>query len=601
MMNPAGLTTDMLLVFGVTAGVIALFLLEWVRVDVVALIVMVLLPVLGLVTAAQAFSGLSGNAVVSIIAVMIIGRGLDHTGVINRVVQPLVKLSGDRPARIVPLLSITVAFISSVMQNVGAAALFLPAIRRISRRSGVPLSRILMPVGFSAILGGTITLVGSSPLIMLNDLTAPFGIEALNLYSVMPAGIALVVTGIVYFVLVGDHVLPQVTDAEAVAGDMPPVVNYYEQVRTLFEIGYPPTGSLAPTVCELCDRFNVHTVALQDPTGRLPLIPPPRNAAVKPGSRIAVYASTESIDNAAREFGFIVLPELTMFAGALSSDFRGVVEAVVAPHSRFAGQTLDGIHFRHNHLLAPLAIFRENQAIYTGLAEQTLHPGDAILMHGKWEHFRQFRDRQDLIFSHSLDQEILEPHKAWAAAACFGLATALVLFSSLKLAVCLLAGAVGMILLKVVTIDDAYHSIDWRTVFLLAGLIPLGIALELTGAAQWVALEIVHFVSIPSPTIFLFIIGAITTVFTLVVSNVGAAVLLVPLVVSLALDVGADPRMAAMVVGLAASNSFMLPTHQVNALYMGPARYRSRDYLKAGAPLTVIYLVVLTAVMRLAY
>ncbi|MFH1983138.1 MAG: SLC13 family permease [Pseudomonadota bacterium] len=600
-MPATGLTGDMLLVFAVTAGVIALFLLEWVRVDVVALMVMVLLPVLGLVTASEAFSGLSGNAVVSIMAVMIIGRGLDHTGVINRVVQPLVKLSGDRSTRIVPLLSITVAFISSVMQNVGAAALFLPAIRRISRRSGVPLSRILMPVGFSAILGGTITLVGSSPLIMLNDLMAPFGLKALSLYSVMPAGIALVVTGIVYFVLVGGQVLPKTTEASEAGGEMTPAANYYDQVQALFEIVYPPTGAVAPTVCELCDRFNVHTVALQDPSGRLPLIPPPRNAAVKPGSRIAVYATAESVAAAAREYGFELLSELTVFADALSSDYRGVVEAVVAPHSRFAGQTLHDIHFRHNHLLAPLALFRENHAIYTSLAEQILHPGDAILMHGKWDQFKQFRNRQDLIFSHSLDHEILEPHKAWSAAACFGLATALVIFSSLKLAVCLLAGAVGMILLKVVTIDDAYQSIDWRTVFLLAGLIPLGMAMEKTGAAQWMALEIVDFIGVPSPTLFIFIIGTITTVFTLVVSNVGATVLLVPLVVSLALDVGADPRLAAMVVGLAASNSFMLPTHQVNALYMGPARYRSRDFLKAGAPLTVIYLVVLTAVIRFVY
>jgi di/tricarboxylate transporter len=477
-MAPVGLNADMLMVFAVTAGVIALFLLEWVRVDVVALIVMVLLPVLGLVTASEAFSGLSGNAVVSIIAVMIIGRGLDHTGVINRVVQPLVKLSGDRPARIVPLLSITVAFISSVMQNVGAAALFLPAIRRISRRSNVPLSRLLMPVGFAAILGGTITLVGSSPLIMLNDLMAPFGLEPLGLYSVMPAGVALVITGIVYFMVFGGRVLPRESKEDEAARKSLPVVSYYEQVRDIFELTYPTDAVEAPTVCQLCDQFNVHTVALQGPSGRLPLIPPPRNTAIKPGSRIAVYAMPENAERIARRFGFTVLPELEVFASEMSSDYRTVIEAVVAPHSRFAGRNLADIHFRHNYLLAPLAMFRDNHVIYTSLAEETLHPGDAILMHGKWEQFRQFRDRRDLIFSHSLDHEILEPQKALAAAACFGLASALVLFSPFKLAVCLMAGAVAMILLKVIAIDDAYHSIDWRTVFLLAGLIPLGMAME---------------------------------------------------------------------------------------------------------------------------
>jgi di/tricarboxylate transporter len=402
-------------------------------------------------------------------------------------------------------------------------------------------------------------------------------------------------------VVFGGWVLPKESKEDEEARKALPVVSYYEQVRDIFELTYPSDATEAPTVCQLCDQFNVHTVALQDPSGRLPLIPPPRNTAIKPGSCIAVYAMAENADRIAREFGFNVMPELYVFASAMSSDYRTVIEAVVAPHSRFVGQNLDDIHFRHNYLLAPLAMFRDNHVIYTSLAEVTLHPGDAILMHGKWEQFRQFRDRRDLIFSHSLDHEILKPQKALAAAACFGLASSLVLFSPFKLAVCLMAGAVAMILLKVITIDDAYHSIDWRTVFLLAGLIPLGMAMEKTGAAQWMALKIVGLMGVPSPTVFIFMVGAITTAFTLVVSNVGAAVLLVPLVISIAGDVGADPRLAAMVVGLAASNSFMLPTHQVNALFMGPGRYSAKDFLKAGVPLSLVFLLVLTVMVRWVY
>ena len=173
-MPQSALTLDMILVFAVIITVIFLFIVEWVRVDVVAILAMIALPALGLIDGRTAFAGFGSTAVVSIIAVIILGRGLDHTGVIAMGVRPLLRLAGCSRWRIVALLSITIAIVSSFMQNIGAAALFLPALRRISRESGLPLSQLLMPVGAAAILGGTVTLVGSSPLIMLNDLLAPY-------------------------------------------------------------------------------------------------------------------------------------------------------------------------------------------------------------------------------------------------------------------------------------------------------------------------------------------------------------------------------------------------------------------------------------------
>ena len=222
-------------------------------------------------------------------------------------------------------------------------------------------------------------------------------------------------------------------------------------------------------------------------------------------------------------------------------------------------------------------------------------------MHGKWERFQQFRLNRDLIFSHALDHEILHPQKAGAALACFVLATALVFFTSWKLSVCLMVGALGMILTRVITIDEAYAGVDWRTVFLLAGLIPLGIAMEKTGAAAYLAQQLLDLLGAPTRLVFLFAVGLMATVFTLIVSNVGATVLLIPLVISLSQDIGVDPRTAALVVGVAASNSFLLPTHQVNALYMGPGRYKSRDFLRAGAPLSMIFLLVLVLVVYAFY
>ncbi len=248
-----------------------------------------------------------------------------------------------------------------------------------------------------------------------------------------------------------------------------------------------------------------------------------------------------------------------------------------------------------------MALYRRHEAYYADLADLALEPGDALLMHGRWDHFQLFRRTRDLIFTHSLDHELLHPQKSLLAIGFFLLATALALFSPLQLPVCLMAGAIGMIITGVIKIDEAYHGVDWRTIFLLAGLIPLGIATQKTGAATWLAQNILGLVGMPSEFVFLMIVATITTMFTLVVSNVGAAVLLVPLVVNMAQSTGMDPATAALAVGIAASNSFILPTHQVNALYMGPGHYKSSDFLRTGVPLSILFIIVVTTLLYFFY
>jgi di/tricarboxylate transporter len=251
--------------------------------------------------------------------------------------------------------------------------------------------------------------------------------------------------------------------------------------------------------------------------------------------------------------------------------------------------------------MAPLAIVQKGQIHYRKLGPRLLESGDVILMHGKWASFQRMRQKRDLLFAQSLDHEVLLTHKSTTAAICFALATALVIFTSLPISICLMSGAVGMILTNVLSIDEAYQGIDWRTVFLLSGLIPLGLAMQKTQASGWLAHHLLAYLGTPSPPIFYMAVGLMTTILTLVVSNVGAAVLLVPMAVNMAGSVGVDPRIAALVVGLAASNAFLLPTHQVNALYMGPGGYTSLDFIKAGAPLSLIYLLVLTSGILLFY
>jgi di/tricarboxylate transporter len=488
------------------------------------------------------------------------------------------------------------------MQNIGAAALFLPAIQRMSRQTNTPISQLLMPVGFSAIMGGTVTLVGSSPLIMLNDLMRPFDIEPFSLFSVTPVGIAIVLTGILYFILLGRFVLPSRVKSpdQQEQKEVNPLI-YYPELVKLFELENKDGERVEPKILDLCDDYNVHTVVLSLDGGMHKIFPPDRDLRISHGSVFAVYASQEHVEEAAKAFGFKVKPNLEVFAEDLSADFSGVVEAIVSPHSDFVGQTLMQVRFRHNFLLAPLAIVHQREIHYRKLGARVLEPGDVILMHGKWESFQRMRPKRDLLFAQPLDHEVLLTHKAATAIACFGLATALVIFTSLPISVCLMTGAVGMIITNTLRIDEAYQGIDWRTVFLLSGLIPLGLAMQKTGAATWLAYHLLRLMGTPSAPVFIMAVCLMTTALTLVISNVGATVLLVPLVVDMAGVVEVDPRLAALAVGLAASNAFVLPTHQVNALYMGPGGYSSIDFIRAGAPLSILYVFVLTTMILLVY
>ncbi len=598
-MDLNALTTEMMMVMAMIGVAVFLFIVEWIRVDMVAILMTITLPLLHLVTPKEAFSGFSSNAVISIIAVIIIGAGLDKTGLINRLVTPVVKVAGNSSSRVVIAMGLTVAGISSFMQNIGAAALFLPAIKRVSKSMNISLSQMLMPIGFCAILGGTITLVGCSPLILLNDLLTPFKLKPFQLFDVTPIGLALVASGISFFIFFGRFVLPR---GETGGEGERPAAETAVALGTPFELKSPVdfTDFRDPiTVKDLRDRYQVNVVAMagRDGIKQLSLVP---DTEIRSDNHFVAYGTGDNVKKMAEELGIDVKNQLEIFKNEMSSSIAGTVEAVVAPRSSLIGQTLRHAHFWEQFQVNPLAIYRSDKVFYSGLSDMELRAGDSILLHGTWERFNILQERHNFIFTTPVS-EALKPEKAFIAAMWLVVALAMIIVFKIQLSVCLLTGAFGMIVCKVLTIDEAYQAVDWRTVFLLAGLIPLGIATENTGTAAWIARAVLGLIGKVPPVVLLTVIALLSTGFTLVISNVGATVLLVPLVVNMAIASGTDPRMAALVVGIATSNSFMLPTHQVNALYMGPGRYRSVDFMKAGGMMTVLFIVVLIVMLYLFY
>jgi di/tricarboxylate transporter len=612
------LTTEIMIVMMIVVFAVFLFATELLRVDVAAMLIMTLLGLLIFVPGLQhlltpdvLFSGFSSNAVVSIIGVMILGGGLDKTGVMERVAWAILHYGGKTERQIVALTAGSVAAISSFMQNVGAAALCLPVVSQISSRTRLPMSRLVMPMGFCAILGGTMTLVASSPLIMLNDLidnanrhlSADQAMQHFGLFSVTPVGIALVASGLAFFVFFGKSVLPEgkTVSASRRTGTTHYMRSLHGIRAAVREVEVPEGSNLAGMdIASVQAAYDVRIVASRY-AGKV-LVSPPVEAPIAVPATLAIIAQPDKLRDFINGCGLKLRPKLREFRHLLARSIAGVVEIVVPPDSIVVGQTAKDLHFRMSYGLSLLSIVRTGKAITNKVATIPLEAGDMLLCHARWEYLSRLEKNRDfVIVTTDYPREQREPYKLALALAFFALAIGMIIFTDILLPVALMTGAVGMIVSGVLTMDDAYKAVSWKTVFLLAGLLPLGIAVESSGTAQYVVQHLLIRIGDVSPWILQVMVALLASGFSLVISNVGATVLLVPFAINLALATGADPAMFALTVAISTSNSFLIPTHQVNALIMGPGDYRVSDFLRAGSAMTILFLVVSLLVLNLVF
>ena len=611
MSGSVAFTQDMLAVLLVLGLTVYLFVSEVVRVDVAALLIMVLVGATGIVPAAQVFDGFASNAVISIIAVMIMGAGLDRTGIMTQLAGYILRVGGNTEGRIIPIISGTVGVISSFMQNIGAAALFLPVVSRISTRTGIALSRLLMPMGFCAILGGTMTMVGSSPLILLNDLilnaneALPDGaapMRTFHLFSVTPIGVVMIAAGVAYFVLLGSRLLPELDDATA---DTSTTAQYFEDLYGLkgdiFEATVPVNSLLVGRSIGDAEGIPDAPFVLGMQVGRDIALEPAIDTLIPAGATFALMGSPEQVRRFARATGLSVARDMEAFVEVLNPSRAGVSEVVIPPASSVAGRTVRDVAMRKRYGVHVLAINRQEEIIRHDLSDTELQVGDTLVLHSFWDDLHRLVQERSFICVTNYPYEVTRPHRVYHALGFFLLAVGLTLFTDLRLSLALLTGAVGMILSGVITIDEAYRSVGWQSVFLLAGLLPLGLAVETTGTAAWIAQETLRLLGDVPHWVLQSVLAVLATGFTLLMSNVGATVLLVPLAINIALGAGGNPAVFALTVALAASNSFLIPTHQVNALVMGPGGYRVVDFMRAGGVMTILFLVILIPMVNLIF
>jgi di/tricarboxylate transporter len=606
------LTQDMILVLVVLSATIGLFVSELVRVDIAAILVMVVIGLLGLVPSRDLFDGFASNAVLSIIAVMILGAGLDRTGAMTVVSRWILKVGGNTVSRIVPLVSGTVGLISGVMQNVGATALFLPVMSRISARPEIPLSRLLMPMGTCAILGGTLTMVGSSPLILLNDLienaneTLPPGVQTLetfHLFSVTPVGIVLLTAGILYFLVAGKFLLPAPRDKAT--GAPAKTKTYFADVYgiegDMYELLVTVDSPLVGMTIADAEQMDGAPILLAIRNTEEPRLAPPSDEMIWVGTILGVMGTRDVVGRFALDNECRVQPRLRTFGALFNPSRAGISEVVIPPGSRLIGQTIGEARLRTRYGISVLAVNRRGEAITEDIRDLELETGDCLVSHSTWRDLSAVSQERDFIVATDIPTEEQRPHKVGWALMFFALSMSMIIFTEYRLSVSLLVGAMGMVLTGVLSIDEAYESVSWKTVFLLASLIPLGLAMERTSTAAWIAQEIMVVLGDVPELAIQVALAVLATVFSLVMSNVGATTILVPIAVSIALATGASPTMYALIVALSTSNAFILPTHQVNALIMGPGGYRVADFIRVGTPMSVIFIVVMLTMVNLVF
>jgi di/tricarboxylate transporter len=582
-----------------------LFIINAVRVDVVAVIVIVLLGICKLLPPEELFSGFSSEAVISLIAIMIMSAGLENTGINIKIARSMLNIGGGRPRRILLVIMAIAGFSASIMRSIGTASLFLPIINRIHTRTKIDRSYLLMPMAFCALLGGIITMVGSSPLIILNVLLAnsSTAYRSFGLFETTPIGLLLLASGIIYFLLINyKRSWAKNTTQSNSSTSKEYFKKCYGKDGDLFELQIMVNSDLENCTVSQIELALDNAMSLVAISQRgEEFLPPLRNTMVKAGAYLAIMASNQTIVEFAAKHKLRLMPALNVFQELLHSMRSGLCEAVVPPSSHFIGHEVREMHMRRNHGLHVLALRRGNN-VYQGeeLGSLVLRSGDTLGMYSSWLSLARFQTNPDFfVLTNTYPTERAPSKKTPQAVFFLLLGFFLSIFGHFHISIGLLLGAVGMIATGVLTIDEAYAKVSWQTVFLMAGLIPLGTAIDKTGAANWIVEQLLP-AKINCSIIFVEIILAVSaTLLALVVSNIGSTVILVPIALELAANLNADPRLFALTVALGACNTFIIPTHQVNALIAGPGAYTRRDFFIIGGWMTLIFWVVMIIGLQL--
>jgi di/tricarboxylate transporter len=581
------MTPQIALTLGIVAVAVVLFATEKLRVDVIAMLVLITVALTGLVTPEQAFIGFANPAVITVWAVYIVSGALFRTGVADMLGAQIIRLAGHSEPRLIAVIMLICGTMSAFMNNIGATAILLPAVIGISRQAKIPLSRLLIPLSFSSLLGGNMTLIGTPPNVLAAALLTERNLPTFSFFDYTPMGMIVFGTGIVYMVLLGRHLLPQHTK-EQDPQEAYQIQKYVSEVRVVDGSKLDGQNLFASRLGADYD-FNVLFVIHEGTTKTAPH----RNTVLQAGDLMIVEGKLDNLMRAQKGLGLVIEAEHKWDWAEVQEEDFAVVQATLSPRSAIIGRTLRDIAFRDRYGFSALAIRRHGAVITERLRDVRLMFGDTLLLKGSKDRLVGLKEGNEFLLLEPVDLETRRRHKATWAVGIMLLILSLVTVGQLSVSLAMVIGAILTVISNCQTMDEAYQSIEWRSIFLIAGMLPLGLAMEATGTARYLADLLVGGLGDLGPLAVLAGIYILASLITEPMSNAAATVLIVPIAIDIALGLNVDPRTFVLATVIGASTSFLTPVgHQANVLVFGPGGYRFTDYTRVGFPLNVVIFIV---------
>jgi len=618
---------DSWIVIAILAGAVILFVTEWLRVDVVALGVVVLLLLSGILTTAEALSGFSNPAVLTIASLFIVGGAVLQTGLAGRIGRRILSVAGTSENRLTIVLIAAVALMSSFMSDTGTVAVLLPAVIVMARSVKISPSKLLIPLSIGSLLGGATTLIGTPPNIIVSDLLRESGAEPFTFFSFTPMGVALIVVGLLYMVLIGRKLLPdRGGEIEGQRIETPEeIVTRYRLPDDMFRLrvrrGSKLVGSsLAES--DLGARYRVTVMELlrrESPRGALRLSRPRATAAEAQYETIVPQADTKvvlddlllvrgnsaDVAQLAAAHNLALQPADASDHKALVTEEVGVGEVLLPASSSLLGKSIADLKFGSRYNLSVLGLKRPGTQEPSDLKETQLQFGDILLVQGTWTNIialKEFR-RDFVVMGQPAAMLAIKPSgKAAVAAAILVGMLALSISGLTSLTTATMAAGLAMVLTGCLSMDQAYRAIDWKSVVLVAGMLPMSLALDRVGLVDVAAQGLVDVLGGIGPLAVLAGLFLLTTTFTQLLSNTATTVVVAPIALAAAGHLGVAPHAFLMAVAIAASMAFATPVASpVNTLVMGAGDYRFGDYAKVGIPLIVLALVTCLALLPIIF
>ncbi len=616
------MTLEMWVVLGILSLAILFFITEWLRVDVVALGVVVSLMLFGILNTAEALAGFSSTAVLTIASLFIIGGAILHTGLAGTLGRRILSVAGNSELRLILVIMATVALLSGFMSDTGTVAVLLPAIISLATNAKISPSKLLIPLSFGALLGGAMTLIGTPPNIIVSEILQDNGYAPFSFFTYTPMGLILTVVGIGFMLTIGRKLLPanqtQITTQEVETPQE--IIDLYRLPDNLLRLrvrrGSPLIGK---TVFQsrLRSDFGINVLKIMRPPhlrnvpeherSKLkdtPLIPD-EEMTIERDDSLIIQGESNAATRAAALFKLGVQPTKPKDHKALLNREVGVAELLLPPRSDLVGKNLVDLHFSTHYKLTVLAIRRPRHTQSLNLKTTKLQFGDTLLVQGSWKNIHRLRDlRHDFVVLGQPEIMIDRPPRSkvrWASAIMLGMLF-LMIADILPVAQATMLAALLMVLTGCLTMDKAYNAINWKSIVLIAGMLPMSTALSKVGLVDLIARGFVDTLGSLGPLALMAGLFLLTSLFTQVLSNTATAVVIAPIALVSAQTLGVQPQAFLMAVAIAASMAFASPVASpTNTLVMGAGHYRFGDYIKVGVPLILLTFVFSILILPLIF